>query len=326
MAHADDFVPDDLTSDGGFGRDWVPLGDVPDDPLFSIADAYKRFKQAVGRQREDGESMFLNRDRTRCYTYSCLLTDFKRLCDVVGCSVPLGPHGIRVLGYNLSRHGNGVDLTVAHGGWTSAAHSRYARFALSQVLGVPAGMLGATNQFDAKRTVALVRGTRGTGYRVASPEDVTPDSSELTEDEDEDESMPRVSAVPDGYVRVDRTTDAGRDYLVVKAPDGTICRSLAEAWRHAAGAPGNTPGSPRRTPRSRRTPNRVRPSPVRQATLSLTPPAVSFAQPLSDSDPPSDQSERPLPVWDQPVDDLSDAVVEKDRPPTRRPPVQRRRQ
>ena len=35
MAHADDFVPDHLTSDGGFGRDWVPLGDVPDDPLFS---------------------------------------------------------------------------------------------------------------------------------------------------------------------------------------------------------------------------------------------------------------------------------------------------
>jgi hypothetical protein len=37
----------------------------------------------------------------------------------------LGFHGLRVEGYNLSKRGNGEDLTVAHGLWKSSAHKRY---------------------------------------------------------------------------------------------------------------------------------------------------------------------------------------------------------
>ena len=114
MVHADPFVPDELCGDGGFGRDWVPVGDVPDDPLFSVALAYQRFVRAVGRPRAATESMFMDRACSRPYTYSCLLTDFKRLCEAVGCDLPLGPHGLRVLGYNLSKAGNGVELGAPH--------------------------------------------------------------------------------------------------------------------------------------------------------------------------------------------------------------------
>jgi len=157
MVHADSFVPPELTGDGGFGRDWVPIGDVPGDELFSVASAYKRFVKAMGRQREQHEAMFLNKDKTKCYTYSCLLADFKRVLLQVGCTEPYGPHGLRVLGYNLSKAGNGVDLTVAHGGWMSEAHSRYHRFAYFEVLSIPAAMIGAASQFAAERQVTRGR-------------------------------------------------------------------------------------------------------------------------------------------------------------------------
>ena len=163
MSYADTFVPSELTGDGGFGRDWVPIGDVPGDEIFSMSHAFKRFVRAVGRARAPSESMFLARDKSRCYTYSCLSADFKRACDTVGCSLKLGPHGLRVLGYNLSKLGNGVDLTVAHGGWFSEAHSRYERFSQQQVLGVPTGMLGVASQFTAQREVTRARAKRGAG-------------------------------------------------------------------------------------------------------------------------------------------------------------------
>ena len=50
-----------------------------------------------------------------------------------------------VLGYNLSKYGNGEDLTVAHGGWQSSAHSRYDRFTQNAVLSISANMLGLAN-------------------------------------------------------------------------------------------------------------------------------------------------------------------------------------
>ena len=59
----------------------------------------------------------------------------------LGLDTSFTPHCIRVLGYNLSKNGNGVDLTVAHGGWMSAAHDRYERFSQSQQLSIPANML-----------------------------------------------------------------------------------------------------------------------------------------------------------------------------------------
>ena len=49
----------------------------------------------------------------------------------------LGFHGLRVEGYNLSKLGNGEDITVAHGLWKSNAHTRYQRFKMSQIIDIP---------------------------------------------------------------------------------------------------------------------------------------------------------------------------------------------
>ena len=320
MSQADPFVPEELISDGGFGCDWVPIGDVPDDPRFSVAAAYRRFVQAVGRVRDKDESMFLDRDGARPYTYSCLLTDFKRVCTEVGCTIPLGPHGLRVLGYNLSKDGNGEELTVAHGGWMSQAHSRYARFSQVQVLGVSAGMLGLRSQFDGLRTVSRFRARRGASAHTPERDEV-PDGLLSSDDGDEDETAPRAPALPDGYVREDFVRPNGRRDFVVRAPDGSSCRSMAEAWRHSAAKPSRVPSSRASAARSpRATP---RPSSVGRER----PPAVSFS-PLEPSDPPAEEpspGSQLLPVAQQPVAFLEDAVVERDRPSSRRPPVERRR-
>ena len=45
--------------DVGVGHDWVPIGDIPDDPLFSIVKWYKAYVQAVARARDREEPMFL---------------------------------------------------------------------------------------------------------------------------------------------------------------------------------------------------------------------------------------------------------------------------
>ena len=65
--------------------------------------------------------MFFARDRERPYTYGCLLADLHAWCEA--CGGEGHPHGLRVLGYNLSKAGNGEDITVAHGGWMSSAHA-----------------------------------------------------------------------------------------------------------------------------------------------------------------------------------------------------------
>ena len=94
-------------------------------------------------QRLPNQPFFLARDKQRPYTYRCGLSDLDMMLKRVGCTETYGLHSLRVLGYNLSKRGNGQDITVAHGLWMSAAHTRYERFSMSAVLGIPAGMLGA---------------------------------------------------------------------------------------------------------------------------------------------------------------------------------------
>ena len=235
------WLPFEPESDGR-GRDWVPLGDVGEDSIFSVARWYKAFARAVGRQRSPDEPMFLARDMERPYTYGCLLSDFKKRVDAVGGKGT--PHGLRALGYNLSKRGNGVDLTVAHGGWFSEAHSRYERFEQRAVLGIPAGMLGMDSSFgeaDSPREITRRRGVRGGKAQGAlQAEPMEYDASE----EDEDEEPVQVQrtrldvGMPPGYVRERRERASegtpGRSYVVWRAPDGRSLRSRPEAWRHYA--------------------------------------------------------------------------------------------
>ena len=342
MVHSDPFVPSELTGDGGFGRDWVPLGDVPGDELFSVARAFMRFVRAVGRKRPPSDCMFLARDKVRCYTYSCLTADFKRLCDEVGCSQKLGPHGLRVLGYNLSKLGNGVDLTVAHGGWSSEAHSRYERFSQQQVLGVPAGMLGVASQFTAQREVTRDRAKRGAGAPLASPGELLREFDGLAFSDDSDgeggsvldaDEPPRpTNPPPPGYRREDYAQPSGRAAFKIWTPDGTLhFRTLANAWSHygetdAAGAPAIATNPAVAVP-APATPNRARVKPRASPRASSVPRERAGSSAVSASPSPTRPSKPPAvkTVAQQPVEHLEDAVVEWRRPPQRRFPTERQR-
>ena len=69
--HADPNLPPDMAAgDKTDSKDWVPIGDVPDDPLFSISNWYMQFTRLLGRQRAPEEPFFLAEDGCRPYTYS----------------------------------------------------------------------------------------------------------------------------------------------------------------------------------------------------------------------------------------------------------------
>jgi hypothetical protein len=219
----------------GFGHDWVPIGDVPGDEKFSIAVWYMAFVRAVGRYREPHEPMFLSREQDRPYTYACLRADLR--AQQVRCELPsvYTPHCIRVLGYNLSKAGNGEDLTVAHGGWMSSAHDRYERFTQAQQLSIPAHMLQRASVFagadSAGRSISRVASTR---HAFAVPDE--PDAHTAGPVAEEDEPTPNLDLLPPGFTESSRSTPSGRVYPVYHGPGGgRAFRSRAEAWRaHAA--------------------------------------------------------------------------------------------
>ena len=259
--------------------------------------------------------MFRSRDKVRPYTYGALMADLRRHLREVGADERLGPHGIRVRGYNDAKEGCGEDLTVAHGGWRSTAHTRYARFNQRDVLGISSAMLGIDNPFNGVRVVARSVLARGAPATVDAPD---------PSDGDEGESplaaarnlMTSHDALPEGYVRIDRTSSSGRSYAVYRAPDGYFCSSRPHAWRHFLAHGGDSGGiadpeldwheleqggeematsvSPRVTRRRAQSPhsNRARREP---------PPSSSIVPPFPD--------------------DLSTHVVYNDRPSSRRAPV-----
>ena len=219
-------------SKDGFGNDWVPIGDVPD-TMFSIAEAYKAVVQAMGRSLADDECMFWNRDKSKPYTYQCLKTDLYEALQAVGADTNYGPHGIRVLGYNRSKLFNGVDITVAHGGWFSEGHERYERFAKHRTFSIPANMVEECSVFvSGERPVSLARGTRGSGV-LPVPEEMAEEAEDGSHSSDEDGPSTGFRRVdPPGYCREERVPLSGKRYPVWRGPDGAVFKSRAEAWRH----------------------------------------------------------------------------------------------
>ena len=89
--------------------------------------------------------MFRHRDKVQPMTYTAALVFLRLMQERVGASTKPALHGVRVTGNNLSRNGNGEELTQVHGGWLSVAgRSRYDRYQIADVLGIPARMLGRT--------------------------------------------------------------------------------------------------------------------------------------------------------------------------------------
>ena len=172
----------------GKSGDWSYVGDIPDS-LFSVVRWFKALLRhwSTGNRPKD-EPMFLARDQTRPYTYGAAMSDLARMLERVGVQETYGLHSLRVSGYNWSKRGNGVDITVAHGLWMSSAHTRYERFPMSDVVRIPAKMLGedhpdtsAVVERAAAKPPRLQRGSRATA--ASAPAAVRPASSSSSSSE-----------------------------------------------------------------------------------------------------------------------------------------------
>jgi hypothetical protein len=320
------------------GGDWAVVGDVPGS-IFSVMLWYKRLVQ-LGGVRETSEPFFLARDRTRPYTYSCALSDFRTMLAAVGADETLGLHGLRVLGYNLSLRGNGEGLTVAQGGWLSEAHDRYARWGPAEVIGIPAGMIGVERMgataTDMVREIRRAPGPRSA--RAAAPAAAAAEVEDAAGGEGaqapDDEPVVGV-LVPPGY-EAERRDATARSYTVWRAPDGTVCPSRPAAWRHYEGRDRASEPSPRYSSTGRERPSGgARPTPRRaRRTVSVSTPAQASggdgspthgAAGLEGSSSGSlAVAMASVSVADQQVEHLEDAVTYWERgTSSRRPPTER---
>ena len=128
-------------------EDWVTIGDLPDDPTFSIFFWLRLLFSFHGEKRPDDSPFFIHvsRDTRQPLTYSAALTQFRRLLQKVTTeedAKSYGLHGLRVAGWNGARRGPaGDELAVAHGGWHSGSQHRYDRFGADEVLSLPRHVL-----------------------------------------------------------------------------------------------------------------------------------------------------------------------------------------
>jgi hypothetical protein len=123
-------------------EDWVKIGDVPDS-VFSLLAMTQRLFALHGAARVEDAPFYLDHDRRRPYLYGKALSDMRKLLARVVSkeeAFSVGLHGLRVAGYNAGKRIN-EELTVAHGGWRSTAHLRYARFNMREVLALTAGIV-----------------------------------------------------------------------------------------------------------------------------------------------------------------------------------------
>ena len=131
-----------------------------------------------------------------------------------------GLHGLRVRGYNDTKHGLSEDLAVAHGGWRSTAHKRYDRFAFKDVLRISAVLAGADPG----------GATEGEGERSASAP-----ARRLTRATAADSCRPPASPAPSTVLLPEGWEEAlmdrgGRQSVVLRGPRGELVDSRAEAW------------------------------------------------------------------------------------------------
>jgi len=117
-------------------NDWIIVGDTQGD--MSILAWISHLFRLHANARDPFAPFFLDRDRLRPLTYANAMRDLRALWARASCGAvanTLGPHGLRVAGYNAGKRGKkGQGLAVAHGGWSSDAHERYDRFEMNDVL------------------------------------------------------------------------------------------------------------------------------------------------------------------------------------------------
>ena len=227
------------------GHDWVYMGEISDNPLWCPVQWAMRFQKMLAEVCPDGrnleDSYFLAKDLKRPYTYSAALSDFYEVQRVLGVDeVDLtGLHGLRVAGWNAVKSGLGKDLAQVHGGWSSDACERYSRFALKNVLRIPAVIAGfdqGDEQLESDEPVErparvlaspLTRGSAPGADGGVSSGATAGGSADVVVTES---SPHQESDLPDGW-SVERRVVASGSYLVYHGPHDARARSVPDVWR-----------------------------------------------------------------------------------------------
>ena len=226
--------------------DWVYIGRVHGPKNhFDLMTWHRWLLILWGRARTNNEPLFVNKDMTRPYTYSCAGADQKFYFTT---AMPLvspdefvwGIHPYRVLGYNLSKEGNGLELTVAQGGWLGASHNRYTEFLADLVVQMSANMVGAPTNTIPSRIPSKVRLGRPAISRASRAAGIFDEIDELspTESSDDEETVEeqrkifvsmrdQARAAPSPGSRGPRTSPGRRPRRVSASPRPSSSSSLS---------------------------------------------------------------------------------------------------
>ena len=197
------------------GEDWIVVGDA--DGVFSLLTWLRRLFALHGGARDQDSAFFLDRERKRWLTYQNAMRDVRALWARVSSAAhasQFGLHSLRVSGYNAAKAGKkGVQLAVAQGGWMSAAHERYERFDMTDVMALTgeiaqqADLEGSSETLQRQSAVPANAAcdnasprpmrpvSRGSGSRrgvLRRLDASSPQASVLQLDESRDQEVPRV--------------------------------------------------------------------------------------------------------------------------------------
>ena len=248
--------------------DWRPVGAV-DDPLWDLPTWYVRLLGFYGRKRGNSEPFFIDpnlcpadvtagevwmhRDAepSEAWLYRDALAASYAAQRAAGVpdSELAAFHGLRVEGYNLSKRGNGVAITGAHGGWTSrSGRKRYDRFGLRSAHRISQNMLRArVSDFSASSEDEDSGDSEDAEppERAAAPPASRIDRSQLQSPGAGSSSSPVAAQLvrpqpvggatqnpllPEGWTEKRREAPSGTRYTTYVGPHGEKASSRVAAW------------------------------------------------------------------------------------------------
>ena len=203
---------------GSDGREWKPIGRVAN-PLLDALSWLLIYVEASSWS--DGERPLFYVEDGSPYTLPEFLDDLRQLLVRGGLTVEeslqYAVHGLRVLGYNLTKGAAGEDVAILIGGWGSEAHRTYNRDTLLKILKAPQQAVQyAMDQMGSNGSLPpmpldYVQQTPPTGIEQPSPA-APSDAPAWTGDGTPAES--RITNLADGIAKHTRTPPSGKSYSV----------------------------------------------------------------------------------------------------------------